>query len=363
MQLINEVRSMAEETKKKKNGGGLLSRRDVLRISGFASGAAVLGYWGSAVEMAFGREPFPSRKLTWIVGAQPGGGNDLYMRGLAPYLQKYLKAVSSSPDKVGVVVKNMPGSSGVKAINAIRNSAKPDGYTMCHSSETLHAQAVLGTLGFDPFELTFVFRVAASPKVLVTNSKSNIRSWDDLVKLSKKNPVKIGVTGFGTANHIAAFILPETTGLNAKPVIFDGSAGLSAAMIRQDVPVGMYSEDSVGNLVDIQELRPLLTFSEKTRWKTAQNVKDIGFPELNDALSAQRYVIAPPGVPQSIRKILASAFHKALMDKGFLAWNEKMQICIDPASGADLDKVLRNNQNFYQSKAKLLKAYLSDTAL
>jgi tripartite-type tricarboxylate transporter receptor subunit TctC len=349
---------MAEVTRRNKRGG-LLSRRDFLRISGFAGGAAVFGYQGRAVDMAFGMEPFPSRKLTWIVGAQAGGGNDIYVRGVIPYFQKYLMAVSSSPEKVGVVVKNMPGSSGMKAINFIHRGAKPDGYTMVHASEMLHTQSVLGTLGFDPFELTFIFRVAASPKVLVTNSKSNIRSWDDLVKLSKKNTVKIGVTGFGTANHITSFILPETAGLDAKPVIFEGSAGLSAAMMRQDVPVGMYSEDSVGYLIDAQELRPLLTFSEKTRWKTAQNVKDIGFPELNDVMSAQRYVVAPPGVPQSIRKILASALQKALMDKGFLAWNQKVQINIDPASGAELDKVVRNNQKFYLSKAKLLKEYLS----
>lgn len=351
---------MAKETKRD-NGTGLLSRRGFLKISGFASGAAVWGYWGKAVEMAFGLEPFPSRKLTWIVGAQPGGGNDIYIRGVAPYLQKYLVAVSKSPENVGVVVKNMPGSSGIKAINHIRYSAKPDGYTMVHASEMLHTQAVLGTLGFDPFDLTFICRVAASPKVLITNGRSNIRSWDDLVKLSKKNSVKIGVTGFGTANHITSFVLPETTGLNAKPVIFEGSAGLSAAMIRQDVPVGMYSEDSVGSLVDAGELRPLLTFSEKTRWKTAQNVKDIGFPELNDVMSAQRYAVAPPGVPQSIRKMLATALQKALMDKGFLAWNEKMQICIDPAVGADLDKIIKNNQKFYESKAKLLKTYLKDS--
>lgn len=340
-------------------GRGLLTRRIFLKMAaGLAGGATVLGPLGGGVRRAFSLETFPARKLTWIVGLAAGGGTDIMVRGIAPYFQKHLQEVSATPDKVGVVVKNLPGGGGLRTMNEVRH-ARPDGYTMACDGEMLHTNTVLGTLGFDMFEMTYLSRLAAASKVLVTSTRSNINSWDDLIKASKKNPVKLGITGFGASNHVAAVLFIDTTKLNAKPVIFDGSAGLSAALIRNDVPVGMQSEDSVKNLIDANELRPLLTFSEKTKYKTVQNVKDIGFPELNDVVSSQRYLVAPPGMPPGIKKILVKVLQAALKDKEFLAWNEKMQMSLDPVYGADLDKLVKNINKFYLSKEKTLKEYLS----
>ena len=97
---------------------GLLSRRRFLKMSGFAGMGTILGSLGT--DLAFAADEYPSKKLTWLVGTQPGGGNDILTRGVAPYVQKYLKAASRNPEGVVVVVKNMPGSSGMKAINFIQ---------------------------------------------------------------------------------------------------------------------------------------------------------------------------------------------------------------------------------------------------
>jgi tripartite-type tricarboxylate transporter receptor subunit TctC len=342
-------------------GSDLLDRRCFLKISSTVGGAAALGTWGINVPNAFSEEPFPARKVTWIVGLAAGGGTDIMVRGIVPFFQKYLKEISGSPDKVGLVVKNLPGGGGMRTMNEVRH-ARPDGYTMACDGEMLHTNTVLGTLGFDMFGLTYISRIAAAAKVLVTNSRSNVNSWDDLVKLSKKNPVKLGITGFGASNHVAAVLFIDTTKLNAKPVIFDGSSGLSAALIRGDVAVGMQSEDSVKNLVDADELRPLLTFSEKTKYSQVQNVKDIGFPELNDVVSSQRYVVAPPGMPPLVKKKLTESLKAAVTDKSFLIWNEKAGMSIDAVFGSELEILIKNIHKFYLSKERTLKEYLSDSA-
>jgi tripartite-type tricarboxylate transporter receptor subunit TctC len=347
--------------KEKDDDGGLLSRRGFLKISGLAGGGALIGPMGSEVPGAFAGEVFPSRKLTWVVGQAAGGGTDLMVRGIAPYFQKYLKKISSDPDKVGLVVKNLAGGAGMRTMNEVRH-AKADGYTIACDGEMLHTNTILGTLGFDMFDMTYVSRIAAAAKVLVTYERSSLNNWDDLVKLSKKNPVKLGITGFGASNHVAAVLFIDTTRLAAKPVIFDGSAGLSAALIRGDVAVGMQSEDSVKNLVDANELRPLLTFSQKTKYPQVQNVKDVGFPELNDVASSQRYVVGPPGMPPPIKKRLVDSLKAAVADKDFLTWNEKAGMSIDPVFGSDLEKLVKHIHKFYLSKEKILKEYLAEKA-
>jgi len=348
-------------SKERVSAEDLLNRRGFLKLSGLAGGAAIMGPLGSGVQVAYGAEAFPARKVTWVVGQAAGGGPDLMVRGIVPFFQKHLKQNSGSPDKVGLVVKNLPGGGGMRTMNEVRHG-RPDGYIIACDGEMLHTNTVLGTLGFDMFSLTYISRIAAAAKVLVTNSRSNINSWDDLVKLSKKNPVKLGITGFGASNHVASVLFIDTTRLNAKPVIFDGSAGLSAALIRGDVAVGMQSEDSVKNLVDANEMRPLLTFSERTKYPQVQNVKDIGFPQLNDVVSSQRYVFAPPGMPLPIKQKLAESLKAAVTDKDFLTWNEKAGMSIDPVFGSDLEKLVKNIHKFYMSKERTLKEYLSENA-
>ena len=71
--------------------------RNVFLISVLCGIGLVIGSWGGGIPLGYAAEAFPSGKITWIVGFQPGGGEDIMARGIAPYLEKYLKAVSPKP--------------------------------------------------------------------------------------------------------------------------------------------------------------------------------------------------------------------------------------------------------------------------
>ena len=64
-----------------KEGTNLFGRRDFLKITGIATGTALAGPWGTE---AFSLEPFPAKKVTWIVGLAAGGGTDIMVRGITP---------------------------------------------------------------------------------------------------------------------------------------------------------------------------------------------------------------------------------------------------------------------------------------
>lgn len=335
----------------------MLSRRDFLKISAFYGGVLVLGSLDSDIPSGFAQEAYPAGKITWIVGLAAGGGTDIMVRGVAPFMEKHLKAISPNPDKIGVMVKNLPGGAGMRAMSEVYHG-KPDGYTIACDGEMLHTNTILGQLGFDLFEITYLARLAASNKVLVTNYKSNLNTWDDIVRASKKAPLRIAISGFGASNHVASLLFIDTTKLAAKPVIFDGAAGSNAALLRGDVPLGIQSEDSVRQLIDAKELRPVLTFSQKSKYSGVLNVKGIGFPELNDVVSSQRYVIAPPGMPANIKRILEDVLKRTMADPEFLAWNEKAEMSFDPVIGPELDPLVKNIHSFYKSKERILREYL-----
>jgi tripartite-type tricarboxylate transporter receptor subunit TctC len=213
-------------------------------------------------------------------------------------------------------------------------------------------------LGFDLFDITYIARLASGAKIVVTNSRSNVRTWDDIVKASKKAPVKIAITGFGASNHVASILLIDATGLAARPVIFDGTAGANAALIRGDVLLGLNSLDSLQNLINAGELRPILTFSEKSEYPGVNNVKEIGFPELVEPLKSQRYLIGPPKLPAGVKKIIQDVLKSAFKDKEFLVWNQKAKMSYDPVLSGEIDPLVRKIQNFYKSKEGILREYL-----
>ena len=237
-------------------------------------------------------------------------------------------------------------------------SAKPDGYTFASGSEALFTRHILGELDFDLFEINFIARLGSSNKVLVTNKKSNLFTWDDILKASKQAPVKIGIGGFGASNHVAAIMFVGTSQLAARIIIFEGTSQVNALLIRGDFPLAMHSFDSVRNLIEIKEFRPILTFSEAIKYPGVQNVKDIGFPELNEVLNSQRFVIAPPKLPKDIKKILEDAVRKAVVDKEFLEFNKKAGISYYPVIGSEFDSLIINIMGFYKSKEKVLREYL-----
>src|SRR5438309_10370820 len=89
-------------------------RRNFLHL---AAGAATL----PALPHIARAQAYPSRPLRWVVGFPPGGGADIVVRIMAPWLSERL----GQP----VVVENKPGASSNVSIQAVV-SAPPDGHTL-----------------------------------------------------------------------------------------------------------------------------------------------------------------------------------------------------------------------------------------
>jgi tripartite-type tricarboxylate transporter receptor subunit TctC len=342
--------------KKEKNlKRGMVNRRDFLKISGLSVGTLAMGEL-TQIPFSFAKEVYPSGKLIWLIGLPPGGGIDTASRAVSPFMEKYLKAVSSSPNKVGVVINNLIGGDGMRALNKLHQS-EPDGYTIMGANEKLISWAVGGKLSFDAFELTLIGKLGGASKVLATNKKSNLHTWDDVIKASKKAPIDISVAGFGSSNHLAAIFLIEAAKLEAKPIVASGSSESIAALMRGDVPIGIYPVDTLKRLIDANEVRPLLTLTNE-KYFGVPNAKEIGFPELIESTQSQRYVIAPPKLPASIKKTLVDALKKTVADKEFLALNEKVGLGIDPVIGPEFDQMFKDVYNFFKTKEKLIREYI-----
>jgi tripartite-type tricarboxylate transporter receptor subunit TctC len=62
---------------------------------------------------------------------------------------------------------------------------------------------------------------------------------------------------------------------------------------------------------------------------------------ISSPIAVGRPYLAPPGVPVDHLAVLRKAFDATLKDKGFLADAKKLDIDIDPTSGEDLARIVR----------------------
>ena len=332
--------------------GCLSSRREFLKISAISAGALANGSL-SNLPSAYARQIYPSAKIAFILPNKPGGGYDIFARAISPYLTKYLRALSPGATGGGVVVRNEE-----RRGYSILFNAKPDGYTIGAMDTTPIIDNIIGVSEVDFTKFTFLLLGVSTTKVILAG-KTGFNSWNEVVNAMKKEPVKMGVGFFARANHICGIIINEKMGAKFKLIPFRGTAECLGALMRGDIQVAIASEDSVKALIDAKEVKVLLSFSNKTEYPGAANIKELGFPEMIDEVSSHRFTIGTPGLAAGPKGLLLTALKKSMDDPDFIAWAKKADFPLKRVYGADAEKFFLKFAKFYNDMTPVLKKYLT----
>ncbi len=171
------------------------------------------------VQLGYAAESYPVRPITLIVPLTPGGAMDVVARIVANKMGEQLGTT--------IVVENRAGGGTLLGASAAAR-ATPDGYTLFAApSGTMTTNVALyRKLPYDPVaDFTPVGVYTNVPFVLVVNPKLGIKSFTELVAYAKANPGKLTYAspGMGTAPHLAAELVKQTTGVEITHVPYRGS--------------------------------------------------------------------------------------------------------------------------------------------
>lgn len=138
-----------------------------------------LALLAGCVVPAAAQADFPSRRVTLVVSAAPGGGLDATAR----LLSKRMQDAWGEP----VIVENQGGADGLIATQRVAASPA-DGYTMLlQIPSLLLLKHNTHDLGFDPAAaLAPVSELGRTPSVIAVNAKSGINSVKELVAYCNK---------------------------------------------------------------------------------------------------------------------------------------------------------------------------------
>jgi len=144
----------------------------MMRIASF-----ILAYLWLTCCPASGQTPYYQGKtVTIIVGTGAGDLYDLYARGIALFMGKYL------PGNPNIIVQNMPGAGHMIAANYVYNVAKPDGLTMGAINAGLYFEQLIGRaeVKFDWTKYNWIGNATKSPQVLYMRASSPFKTVVDV---------------------------------------------------------------------------------------------------------------------------------------------------------------------------------------
>lgn len=177
-----------------------------------------------AAPAAHAEATFKGKTVRMIVGSPPGGGTDLGGRLFARFIGKYL------PDSPSIVVQNVPGAAGIKAMNYMAQQVAADGLTfIAGSSSQITPDTVLknAAVVYDPTRFAIVGGVATTGTVLVANK-------DAMARMAKTGaPIAVAQVGGARTGAQMPLWAAEYLGWKIKWVSgYQGTAALTLAMLK-----------------------------------------------------------------------------------------------------------------------------------
>ena len=250
---------------------------------------------------------FPSKPVRIIVPYATGGSTDMVMRTIAPRLAEDF----GQP----VVVDNRPGASSTIGLDLAAKSA-PDGLTWGVPNIAFGANpSMIKKMPFDSEkDLIPVTQVAVVSMVLVVNPSLPVRSVKELLVLAKARPAQLtfGSAGNATANHLAAGLFMQRTGVDMIHVPYKGGGPAVVSLLSGETSLLFATIPAAIQHIQSGRLRALGV----TRARRAAMLPDVATVAESGVPGYEAIewngVMVPAGTPMPVVRRIRDAIAKVL---------------------------------------------------
>ncbi len=252
---------------------------------------------------------YPEKSVKLIVPWKAGGGTDALMRLVAHYATKYLGK--------SIVVVNVGGVGGTLGARQGKD-AKPDGYTLTATHESVISSHIVGVAEFNYSSFIPIANMTSTPAMLAARADAPWNDLRDLVADAKKRPGEItfGAT-LGSTSHFFPLEIGSKAGIKFKIVGYEGTADRQAALLGGFIDLGESNPAAGKKYFQAKKLKGLAIATPKRHplHPTVGTMKEQG---VDIQFAVNRGVCAPLKTPKPIIDKLAAVFKKASEDPEFV---------------------------------------------
>src|SRR5580704_436382 len=171
---------------------------------------------------------YHGRPISLILSAGAGGGYASYAQAFAPYFAAHI------PGNPAIIIQNMPGGGGIRAMLYLDSVASKDGRTLVlvHSSVPFAPIYGIKAASFDPRAMNWIGSIDASTGICVAWHESGIATWQDLLT----KPFVVGGSGAGSQMETMPVMLDKLFGTRIKVISgYKGGNDIYLAMERGEI--------------------------------------------------------------------------------------------------------------------------------
>jgi tripartite-type tricarboxylate transporter receptor subunit TctC len=292
---------------------------------------------------------YRGKQISMLIASGAGGGYDAYARALARYMARHI------PGNPTIVPRNLPGAGGLIAANTLYNNTAPDGLTFAGLTNGAAMDPLFGETAarFDGRTFNWLGSIGKLENICVTWQGGPINR----IEQAKTREISVSATGATGNSAIMPKIVNEFLGTKFKVIggyaegagqtlalergEVDGICGLSYSTLKASRPD--WFRDRKLNIILQIGLKKIRDLSD------VPNAIDL-VPDADNRHVLELILIRqemgrpfalPPRVPADRVAILRNAFEDTLNDAQFLAEAAKLQLEIDPLTGAEIEALLK----------------------
>lgn len=291
-------------------------------------------------------QTFPQKEITIVVGAPPGGANDIVARVVADNLK-----MGTPP--VPVIVLHKPGAGGQIASD-FAAAAKPDGYTLFLGTTAITAGPLLQK-NFTPINsYTAIINLVELSTVLSVDARLPVKSVADLKAYGIANPGKLALGSSGGLQDLAAPLLSEALGTRIKHVPFNGVAPVFTALLAGDVQMVFSSRAAAKPFLDAGQVRWIAVGPAKRDplMPDLPTVAESGAPGFEVLRPGWFGIMGPAGMPRPLVDQLNKAFAAVLTDPKVVSRFKELGMSVIGGSPEDLAQVIKDDLVAFEKGAK-----------
>lgn len=260
---------------------------------------------------------WPTKAVTIIAHTSPGGGMDVFLREVAPLLQKEL----GQP----VVIENRSGGSGATAMQYVA-SQPADGYTLLGLTDTLIISPIQNTTPKSIKDFTGIAMTVVDPILFFVKTDSKWKSAKELLDAAKSGTrITVAVSQAGSPERMALDALINKHGMKGfVPVPNDGGGEGLKQVLGGQVEVSMAEPAESMAQIKAGTIRALAVFNSKRMpgLPEVPTVDELGYTV---AIDKFRGFVAPKGAPEeaikgmeaAVKRMMETPEYKAVYEKNF----------------------------------------------
>jgi tripartite-type tricarboxylate transporter receptor subunit TctC len=304
---------------------------------------------------------YKDKHISWILSADAGGGYSSYANAFAAHFSEHI------PGKPKIIVQNMPGAGGIKAMNYLMSVAPKDGTTigLVHSSVPFAPLYGISGATFDPRQMNWIGSINSAIGICVAWHTGQVKTWQDLLDKT----YVVGTSGAGSQMETLPAMLNKLFSTKIKIISgYKGGNEVFLAMERGEV------DGRCGGLVSsINSTRPdwfpqkkvnipvVFALERSPQFPDAPAVGELAKDQrtkqivqlILSPLAMDRPILLPPGASADKVAALRKAFHETMEDPAFVAEAKKQGLDIDDVPGEKVAKII---QEAFAFSPEIIKA-------